>query len=121
MGTTYKLGESDDRHWGRWEVIALGRGHVVKKILVGPQGRLSLQRHEHRAEHWVIVSGEGEVTLGDDRFVVVPDQVVYVPRGATHRIANVGSEMLEFIEVQTGALLSEDDIERFDDGAPAAS
>jgi mannose-6-phosphate isomerase-like protein (cupin superfamily) len=87
----------------------------VKRLTVRPGASLSLQRHQHRAEHWVVVRGTARVTLGGRVLERTANQSVHVPIGHTHRLANPGDDVLEIIEVQTGAVLSEDDIERFDD------
>lgn len=111
----YVVGQSDMRPWGTWCVIDVGQSHVVKRITVRPGQRLSLQRHRHREEHWVVVAGTAEVVRGDESFMMEAGGVVRIPLGATHRIANPGAVDLIFIEVQLGALLAEDDIERLDD------
>ena len=80
-----------------------------------PGKRLSLQRHNHRAEHWVVVRGTARVTVGDEIKTIHENQSTYIPIGAKHRLENVGKIDLELIEVQTGSYLGEDDIERFDD------
>ena len=111
----YQPGSSDDRPWGRWTVLACGDGYVVKEIVVNAGEVLSLQSHQHRAEHWVVIAGVAEVTVGEKVFSRSKNESVHIPVGTRHRIANIGSEPLRFIELQTGALLSEDDIERFED------
>ncbi len=103
------------RPWGRYEPLAGGDRYLVKRIVIRPGGILSLQRHNHRAEHWVVVRGTARVTIGGDVRLVGENQSVYVPTGTVHRLENPGPEALEIIEVQTGALLSEDDIERLSD------
>jgi mannose-6-phosphate isomerase-like protein (cupin superfamily) len=87
----------------------------VKRIVVKPGARLSLQKHEHRAEHWVVVHGTARVTIGDEVRTLNENESAYVPIGAVHRLENPGATPLELIEVQTGALLSEDDIVRIED------
>jgi len=87
----------------------------VKRILVKPGARLSLQMHHHRAEHWVVVSGTAEVTNGDSVTMLSENQSTYIPLGQTHRLANPGKLPLEIIEVQSGSYLGEDDIVRFED------
>ena len=87
----------------------------MKRIVVEPGARLSLQKHMHRAEHWVVVRGTAEVTIDDDVRVLSENQSVYVPLGAVHRLANPGKIPLELIEVQTGSYLEEDDIVRLED------
>ena len=87
----------------------------VKRIVVEPGGKLSLQRHHHRAEHWVVVRGTAEVTIGDEMHIVHENKSIYIPIGAMHRLANPGRIPLELIEVQTGSYLGEDDIVRLED------
>jgi mannose-1-phosphate guanylyltransferase/mannose-6-phosphate isomerase len=111
----YTVGQSDTRPWGTWLVIDVGQGYIVKRITVRPGQRLSLQRHRHREEHWVIVAGTAQIVRDDESFMVEAGGVTRIPLGATHRIANPGAVDLIFIEVQLGALLAEDDIERLDD------
>ena len=89
--------------------------HKVKRIEVQPARRLSYQRHQHRAEHWFVVSGTAEVTLNGDIFALTSGQGLDIPRGAAHRIANSGRDVLLFIEVQLGDYFGEDDIERLED------
>ena len=103
------------RPWGWYECIDQGPRFQVKRILVKPGARLSLQMHHHRAEHWVVVSGTAEVTNGDSVTVLSENQSTYIPLGQTHRLANPGKMPLEIIEVQSGAYLGEDDIVRFED------
>ena len=103
------------RPWGSFQAIDNGGRHQVKHITVKPGGRLSLQRHHHRAEHWVVVSGTARVTVDERCFLVSENQSTYIPIGALHRLENPGKIPLELIEVQSGAYLGEDDIERLDD------
>ena len=103
------------RPWGSFDSIDSGDGFQVKRIIVDPGKKLSLQRHQHRAEHWVVVSGTAQVTLADKVFNLDANQSTYIARGVTHRLANLQSDPLEIIEVQTGDYLGEDDIERLDD------
>jgi mannose-1-phosphate guanylyltransferase/mannose-6-phosphate isomerase len=103
------------RPWGRFESIYSGKHFQVKHIVVNPGASISLQFHEHRAEHWVVVSGIAEVTCGDRVFRLTADESAYVPQGAPHRLANPGTEPLEIIEVQSGEYLGEDDIVRLED------
>ncbi len=112
---TYSAGEADQRPWGEWRVLSAEPGCVVKRIQVKPGARLSLQRHAHRSEHWIIVAGTGLATLGEQGIPLAPGSTVFIPASVVHRIANTGEADLVFIEVQTGALLSEDDIERLAD------
>jgi mannose-1-phosphate guanylyltransferase/mannose-6-phosphate isomerase len=103
------------RPWGYYESIDAGDRFQVKRIVVTPGGTLSLQKHRHRAEHWVVVRGTAEVTTGDDVRTLHENESVYIPIGAVHRLANRGKIPLELIEVQTGSYLGEDDIERLED------
>ncbi|MCX5513616.1 mannose-1-phosphate guanylyltransferase/mannose-6-phosphate isomerase [Kaistia algarum] len=103
------------RPWGTYETICRGERFHVKKIVVEPGAILSLQKHHHRAEHWVIVKGTAEVTQGDRTYIVNENQSTYHPIGEIHRVANPGKIPLELIEVQTGSYLGEDDIVRYED------
>ena len=103
------------RPWGYYESIDMGERFQVKRIVVIPGGVLSLQKHRHRAEHWVVVRGTAEVTIGDTIQAVHENQSVFIPIGSVHRLANQGKIPLELIEVQTGSYLGEDDIERIED------
>jgi mannose-1-phosphate guanylyltransferase/mannose-6-phosphate isomerase len=103
------------RPWGYYDSIDRGERFQVKRIVVQPGGTLSLQKHHHRAEHWVVVRGTAEVTIGSDIKSVHENESVYIPIGAVHRLANRGRIPLELIEVQTGSYLGEDDIVRIED------
>ncbi|HEU5275988.1 MAG TPA: mannose-1-phosphate guanylyltransferase/mannose-6-phosphate isomerase [Xanthobacteraceae bacterium] len=103
------------RPWGYYESVDAGDRFQVKRIVVVPGGKLSLQKHHHRAEHWVVVRGTAEVTCGDEVKVVHENESIYIPIGTVHRLANPGRIGLELIEVQTGSYLGEDDIIRIDD------
>lgn len=103
------------RPWGNYERLDLDEGYQVKRITVAPGGVLSLQKHRHRAEHWVVVRGEVEVTIDGDVRLLSPGQSAYVPLGAIHRLANRRAEPAVLIEVQTGDYLGEDDIVRLED------
>lgn len=111
----YSRGDSDERPWGRWEVLDTGDGFAVKRITVKPGSILSLQLHHHRAEHWVVVRGRARVTRDDQVLELGRDEAVYLPLGARHRVENPGPDMLELIEVQVGDRLDENDIVRLDD------
>ncbi len=115
MPVTYAVGQRDSRPWGHWEILAVGPNYAVKRILVHPGARLSLQRHTHRAEHWIIVAGSGKVTRGNEVFPVAAGQQVLIGLSDAHRIENPGTEDLLFIEVQHGQHLDESDIERLQD------
>lgn len=103
------------RPWGSYESLVTSDGFQVKRIVVNPGQRLSLQMHHHRAEHWIIVKGTAEVTCEDKVFMLGEDESTYIPLGHKHRLANPGHIALELIEVQSGAYLGEDDIVRFED------
>jgi mannose-1-phosphate guanylyltransferase / mannose-6-phosphate isomerase len=103
------------RPWGYYQVTDIGERYQVKRIGVKPGGRLSLQKHFHRSEHWVVVRGTAEVTIGDKVVLVHENESIYVPMGAEHRLANPGKIPLELIEVQVGSYLGEDDIVRIED------
>jgi mannose-1-phosphate guanylyltransferase/mannose-6-phosphate isomerase len=105
----------DHRPWGWFETLALADRFQVKRIVVKPGAALSLQSHVHRAEHWIVVSGTAQVTVGDEVKLLAENQSVYVPLGAIHRLANPGKVHVVLIEVQTGAYLGEDDIIRYED------
>jgi mannose-1-phosphate guanylyltransferase/mannose-6-phosphate isomerase len=103
------------RPWGWYDSIDMGENFKVKRILVKPGASLSLQLHQHRAEHWIVVKGTAEVTIENQVFFLKENQSTYIPIGAKHRLSNDGMEDLEMIEVQTGLYLGEDDIVRFED------
>ena len=103
------------RPWGSFETIASGPGFQVKHIVVDPGARLSLQSHQHRSEHWVVVRGAAEVTVGEQIAILRENESTYIAVGTRHRLGNPGETALELIEVQCGAYLGEDDIVRFDD------
>lgn len=103
------------RPWGNYDSIDQGERFQVKRIQVAPGGRLSLQLHHHRAEHWIVVRGTARVTRGDEVFLLTENQSTYIPLGVKHRLENPGAIELELIEVQSGAYLGEDDIVRFED------
>ena len=110
-----KARPEDHRPWGYYKILADNDRYKNKEIVVFPQKRLSLQRHQRRSEHWYIIDGRAEITLDDKTFMLSPGQSVDIPKGALHRIANPGSENVRFIEVQTGDYFGEDDIERIED------
>lgn len=103
------------RPWGTYTVLEEGPGFKIKRIEVDPGGRLSLQSHDKRSEHWVVVAGEATVTRNEDLITLRPNQSTYIPIGARHRLENRGTVPLQIIEVQCGAYLGEDDIRRYDD------
>ncbi len=103
------------RPWGWYDSIDMGARHQAKRIAVNPGAKLSLQKHHHRAEHWVVIKGTAKITNGDQELLLTEDQSTYIPIGTMHRLENVGKIPLEIIEVQTGSYLGEDDIERYSD------
>jgi mannose-1-phosphate guanylyltransferase/mannose-1-phosphate guanylyltransferase/mannose-6-phosphate isomerase len=103
------------RPWGHYEGLIMGERFQVKKIQVRPGQKLSLQKHFHRAEHWVVVSGTAVVTRDAEEILLRENESVYLPLGAVHRLANPGIIPLTLIEVQVGSYLGEDDIVRFED------
>ncbi|MDD8012233.1 MAG: phosphomannose isomerase type II C-terminal cupin domain [Acidobacteriota bacterium] len=105
----------EERPWGGFEILHEEAGLKVKRIMVKPGKRLSLQSHEQRAENWVVVRGKARFTLNDETIALEPRQSVFIPAKGRHRIENPGEEELVFIEVQTGTYLGEDDIIRYQD------
>jgi mannose-1-phosphate guanylyltransferase/mannose-6-phosphate isomerase len=103
------------RPWGWYDTIDVGDKFKVKRIQVKPGASLSLQKHQHRAEHWVIIKGVAEITNGDKAFRLIENQSTYIPVGQVHRLSNPGDTVLEIIEVQSGSYLGEDDILRVED------
>ena len=103
------------RPWGYYDSIDADNGFQVKRILVNPGAKLSLQKHKHRAEHWVVVNGIAKVTCGDKTFSLNKNQSTYIPKGEVHRLENTEETDLEIIEIQTGDYLGEDDIIRLED------
>ena len=108
-------GREEHRPWGHYIVLEDAADHKVKRIVVLPGKRLSLQRHRRRAEHWYVIEGKAVVTLNDAEIPREAGQAVDIPRGAWHRVANPGTVPMAFIEVQTGDYFGEDDIERAQD------
>jgi mannose-6-phosphate isomerase-like protein (cupin superfamily) len=104
-----------ERPWGTYKVLYQEEKVSVKKIVVKPHCRLSLQSHEHRSEHWIVVHGSGSVVIGEDIIVCSINTQLFIPRGVKHRMCNTGEEELVFIEVQYGNILSEEDIIRYED------
>jgi mannose-6-phosphate isomerase len=107
--------DTNHRPWGYYEVLSDKPDHKVKRIIVYPGKRLSLQRHQRRAEHWYVVSGYGIVTLDGGDMEIKAGMAIDIARGALHRIGNAGRENITFIEIQTGEYFGEDDIERLED------
>jgi mannose-6-phosphate isomerase len=105
----------DERPWGSFTVLDEGQTYKVKRIEVLPQKRLSYQKHTKRSEHWMVVAGSARVTLDGREITVNAGGTIDIPIGAAHRIENVGSERLVFIEIQQGTYFGEDDIQRLQD------
>ena len=105
----------EERPWGRFEVLMDNNNFKSKIITVWPGQRLSYQSHAKRSEHWIITSGEAKVTLNDEIHHLKGGEYIYIPQGSKHRIANDSTEVIEFIEVQSGSYFGEDDIVRFSD------
>jgi mannose-6-phosphate isomerase len=115
VAVCYGVGDEDERPWGRWKVIGVGQGFIVKEITVNPGARLSAQYHNHRAEQWTLVVGEGEAEIDGAVRALRRGDHLHVPLQAVHRIRNTGSTPLIFVEVQVGDLLDETDIVRLSD------
>ena len=103
------------RPWGTYEILDKGSGFQVKHLRINPGQSISLQRHKHRAEHWIVVKGNAKVVRGKETYRLSENQSTYVPQGVKHRLFNPGSEILEIVEVQSGEMIDEEDIERFED------
>jgi mannose-6-phosphate isomerase-like protein (cupin superfamily) len=110
-----KAKPENHRPWGHYSVLSDENGYKAKEIVVYPGKRLSLQRHQKRAEHWYILHGKAKMTLDNRQFILMDGQAVDIPRSSFHRIENIGSDDLSFVEVQTGDYFGEDDIERIED------
>jgi len=103
------------RPWGKYKTLEKSERYKIKKILVKPGETLSLQMHYHRTEHWVVIKGSAQVTIGEKTYFVHEGESTFVPKSTLHRLANPGKIPLEIIEVQNGEYVGEDDIVRFDD------
>jgi mannose-1-phosphate guanylyltransferase/mannose-6-phosphate isomerase len=103
------------RPWGHYDLVDTGERHQTKRIVVKPGGKLSVQKHHHRAEHWVVVKGTALVTKGEEKLLVTENESIYIPLGIVHCLENPGVIPLEIVEVQSGSYLGEDDIVRFGD------
>ncbi len=113
--TEHEFHQKVHRPWGSYQGIDEGERFQVKRLTVNPGASLSLQRHHHRAEHWIVVKGTAKVIRGEECFLLTENQSTYIPLGTKHRLENPGSIPLEIIEVQSGSYLGEDDIVRFED------
>lgn len=103
------------RPWGSYEIIGEGKDYKVKKIIVEPKKRLSLQSHNHRSENWVVIQGKAKVTLNNNEYILKKGEAFFIPKKAKHRLENTGDILLKVIEVQNGDYLGEDDITRYED------
>ncbi|MBQ8250602.1 MAG: phosphomannose isomerase type II C-terminal cupin domain [Alphaproteobacteria bacterium] len=112
---SYQLNEEGVRPWGKWQVIGVGKGYIVKKLQILPKASLSLQMHHYRAEHWVVVKGKAHVQVGEKEFDLTKGMVVDIPKKTKHQLENLSNQPLEVIEVQMGKILNEEDIVRFKD------
>lgn len=109
------MSNSEQRPWGSFHVLEEGLGYKVKRIMVKPGGRLSLQSHRHRSEHWTIVEGLSTVTVNENVVKLSCGESIHIPVGAKHRLESLDGTALVVIEVQLGHVLTEDDIIRYDD------
>ena len=104
-----------NKPWGSFEIIDQGEKYVVKKIIVNPDGKLSLQSHEHRSEHWLIAEGNAEVIISDKTYNLKENDNIFIPKRMKHRLTNNGSKNLIVIEMWFGDNLDENDINRYED------
>lgn len=115
MTIKYKIGEKDTRPWGEWHTTDVGETYIVKKIIVKPHSKLSLQKHTYRDEHWIIAKGSGLVRIGNNTVSCHANEHFFICKNTLHRIENNTDNELVFIEIQTGELLDENDIIRLED------
>ena len=104
-----------EKPWGSYQVLEEGAHYTVKKIIVNSGGKLSLQSHQHRSEHWIIAEGEAVVTINDEIKILKENETIFIPRESKHRLANESANKLIIIELWYGDTLDENDIERFED------
>lgn len=110
-----EVGKVYERPWGTYKTLELGTGYQVKVITVNPKGKLSLQKHAKRSEHWIVIQGKLDITIDDEIKAYNIGEHVYIPIGAAHRMENTTGQPAAIIEVQIGAYLGEDDIVRLED------
>lgn len=115
MMTNNEPGKIYERPWGTYETLRIENNYQVKILTIQPGGRLSLQKHVHRSEHWVVVAGSPTLTVNDHTQIYAVNDSIYIPREAVHRIENFAAGPAKIIEVQVGDYLGEDDIIRLDD------
>ena len=113
--TKNHLSETEGRPWGKFHIIAKGKGYQIKEIIVKPGKKMSLQRHKNRSEYWQVIDGIGMVYLEDSKFKLEKNDNIFIPQGDIHRLENIGQNHLTLIEIQIGKEISEDDIERLED------
>jgi len=101
--------------WGSYQIIDQGKNFLVKNITVKPHSKLSLQSHEHRSEHWIVVEGKAEITISENVTILTTNQITYIPAKTKHRLTNNNDETLTIIEVWYGNILDEEDIIRYED------
>ena len=104
-----------EKPWGSYLVLEEGTHYLLKKIIVNSGGKSSLQNHQHRSEHWIIVEGEAEVTINDEIKILKENETIFIPQESKHRLANKAAKKLTIIELWYGDILDENDIERFED------
>ena len=104
-----------EKPWGSYQVLEEGAHYTVKKLIVNSGGKLSLQSHKHRSEHWIIAKGEGVVTINDEIKILKENETIFIPKGSKHRLANEVITKLIIIEFWYGDILDENDIERIED------
>lgn len=112
MMTQYFQNQFSTRPWGCWQILDPQPHAVIKRLVVNPHSSLSLQRHQYRTEHWIVIEGEASITLEDRHMVLKPADFAFIPQRAWHRLSNEGDMPLVVVEIQMGSLLSEEDIER---------
>ena len=113
--TKNHLSKTEERPWGKFHIIAKGKGYQIKEIIVKPGKKMSLQRHKNRSEYWQVIDGIGMVYLEDSKFKLEKNDNIFIPQGDIHRLENIGQNHLILIEIQIGKEISEDDIERLED------
>jgi mannose-1-phosphate guanylyltransferase/mannose-6-phosphate isomerase len=106
---------TEERPWGKFHVIDESEGCKIKRIVVNPDGKLSLQSHKQREEHWIVIKGKAKVSVEDQVSFYAKGEYIFIPLGAKHRLENLTEEIVEIVEVQCGEYLGEDDIIRYDD------
>lgn len=115
MSIRYSIGERGERPWGTWVCVAVGDNYITKVITVKPHSSLSLQMHNFRAEHWIVVAGTPRITIGESVQEYSFGESVDIPVNVKHRLENLSDDTVEVIEIQMGDVLDENDIIRFDD------